>query len=111
MGVKWGLLVSVSAKRKSPQPGRNENNAAVMIAVRLIGATIDQKIVQCPAPSTRAASGSSRGMFNINARMIMMANGTAAVESARMTAAYELIRRNRLNIAYSELATTKPGAI
>jgi hypothetical protein len=50
-------------------------------------------------------------MLNINARMMIMAKGTAMVESARMTATYELISFSRLNMAYSEFATTKPGCV
>src|SRR5260221_2091243 len=111
IGVKLALFVSVSAKRKSPQPARDENNAAGIIAVRLIGTTIDQKIVQWPAPSTRAASDSSPGIFSMKARITIMAKGTALVESARTTATGVLIRCRRLNMAYSEFATTKPGAI
>ena len=43
----------------------------------------------------------------MNALMMMMANGTATVKSARMTARYELMSFSLLNMAYREFATTE----
>ena len=89
--VVW-VTIEDKGKHEVAQPKRNENRLAVISVVLLSGRIIDQKIVQCPAPSTTATSASSLGMLTINARMTIIAKGTAIVKSAKTTDKYELIR-------------------
>src|ERR1700741_3036753 len=104
-------VVIVRANTKSLQANRKANNAAVMIEFRLIGTTIDQNARQCPAPSTRAASTSAGGIDCMNAQRIRIANGIAALESARTSPGMLLSKPILLYTVYSELAITMPGII
>src|SRR5512147_753914 len=97
IGVVFGLRIN--AIIKSPQPERNANREAVMIAVRLIGRMMATKIVQWFAPSTMAASTNSWGMLSMKARITMIAKGTAAVQSAKITAQWVLSRCTLVNKA------------
>ena len=56
----------------------------MIIAFRLIGSTMERNARKSPAPSTLAASMTARRDARMNARMIRIANGTPAVESARI---------------------------
>ena len=84
-GRTVSVVVSVRAKRKSLQVKRNVKSAAVIKAFVLTGSTTERKVRSLPAPSARAASMISLGMFCMNERRTMMAKGTPAVESARIS--------------------------
>ncbi len=90
MGRTSSVVVSVSANRKSLQVKRNVNSPAVITALRLTGRTIERKARKFPAPSTFAASMIDGGMPAMNARMMRIANGMPAVESARIRPGMEL---------------------
>ncbi len=85
IGRTAGVDVRVSAMRKSPQAPRNVNSAAVTIAFRLIGTTIDTKARKSLAPSTSAASTRLGGIDSMNARMSRIAKGTWTALSARIS--------------------------
>src|ERR1700756_1482742 len=76
-------VVIVRANTKSLHAKRKEKSAAVMIEFLLIGTTIDQNARQWPAPSTLAASTSDDGIDCMKAQRMRIANGIAALESAR----------------------------
>src|SRR5690349_6512285 len=80
----------VLAKTKSDQAQRNANSDTVTTELRLTGSTTETKVRQVVAPSILAAWRSSPGMPDMKAVKINTANGTAVVESARISPGTEL---------------------
>ena len=75
----------VEANRKSDHAHRKVNSATVTAELRETGMTTEMNDRQCDAPSICAACISSRGMPSMNAVKSSTANGTAIVESARIS--------------------------
>src|SRR5699024_6664981 len=95
IGMKSPLRFSVEAKTKSDQAHRKANEETVRAELRLTGRTIERKVRHAPAPSTRAACNSSRGIPDMKAVNSSTANGTAMVESATINP-QTLLSRPRL---------------
>ena len=74
----------MSANRKSLQANRKLKSAAVTIALRLNGRTMEKKVRRRPAPSTLAASRMETGMADMKARMMRIEKGIPRAESARI---------------------------